>query len=258
MLLSISHKPKLVLVTLLLVILSIIGCDNSGTDKSQSVASSPTQEGHIDHDALVASFANDFVDSLGWSISASKRTDNVAGLDDEHTLDLMIGLRRAKKDFNMAKTLVDKYTASSNELINKSAKAASLGYEMLIHFDESIIKILEELENLESANKQESVKAGTIMSKSSKILAERDEAWKILATATIGLAHILVSTTPGEKGIYDTLILTSSQRDQLVKKLDSNYGKTIEKGFVAGIKRAYTPGALLREFLTRTDVKTKQ
>lgn len=160
-------------------------------------------------------------------------------------LESMTNARIAIKKLERAGDELQRFSSSDNEAINVAVQGFAVAYTQLIMALNESIKIEEKLLSVSDAQQ-----LGAILNETSKWAAEADEGWKLLMYATAAVAHALADNKRlDEDGTLGYLSITATQREALLKELESSFGESVKKAFAAGQHPTEAAPASLWEFL---------
>lgn len=172
-------------------------------------------------------------------------------INESRTTDLMQRMTEMQifaSQFRRAKTLMEPYTRSQNELIRTSAESFSIIFSGFVANTHETLSLLEDSLNNPLAFPE---KQGTFMRKSSENLAEADRLWRALMEATVLSTCPLVDTKRTVGGKLTYLTITSTERDQLRAALRSAFGAKVVEGAKPGQFPIEACGGLLWDFLAK-------
>ena len=159
-------------------------------------------------------------------------------------IDLLSESRLAVRRLEQAKNLFEKYLSSKNELVRETAEALIKTYAIKIAVENRLLEANEKL--VASYGKNDK---GEGLIERSKIQADGETAWEMMINGCAFVTHCLVDQKPDKNGNLSYLVLTSAERKELIKELDSIYGKSIKNGMQAGQTKFEVCGAGLRAVL---------
>jgi len=212
-------------------------------------------------------FARDYLESLQCLkiIAARDKEANLKIDQYESEVEMIVGcmknLRLANTDLQMAKSYIEKYKNSENEIIREATSTILAVYNQKIEINNEGLKFYEQLYSPEMMNKPELLDQGKIMSEASKLAADKENTDRLLLYTSVMVTHTLVSQIPDKDGLMSYLAITSKEREGLIKQIDGVFGKEVEEGMKAGQTYLDACGGTIREVLTRgfktSDERTK-
>jgi len=143
---------------------------------------------------------------------------------------LLLGLKLGKADFECARSQIAPYTASSNELIKKSADGVVFVFTLVADLHQ---KSVAEHKALLDSIGEGTFRPGTALERQAELGASYDEAWKLLIPAVVLGTYAVVEVEPAT-GLMSGLALSRAHRDEILQKLHSTFGQEVKKGVQAG------------------------
>ncbi|MCX5714175.1 MAG: hypothetical protein NT033_05075, partial [Candidatus Omnitrophica bacterium] len=169
-------------------------------------------------------FVRDYIQGLSsWKSSIERHMD--ANYDRMQNNDngihksvvLMKNLRLANGDLNITKQLLERYKNSSNEIVRQAVQYALVNYDALVKINDKGIELQEKLNSSELIKDPTKFDQGAAVSEMSKISANKDYVSESLLQISTMVALSLVDKNPDKDGKLTYLIVTSDERNQLVK-----------------------------------------
>lgn len=199
----------------------------------------------------------DFAQAYIQGLAIRKNIDERAEItEEENTLDdtqttietIKLGYR-ANTDLEDAVRLLEKYKASDKQLIKETAEMTIAFYRRLIELNGEMIKFLEDLYSPEQLNNPDDVHIGKLMGRLGEITAEKEDVSRSLMYCSVLLTHAL-TLMPQDGATISHMIITSEERKELLRDLDSIFGDSIKDGMQTGQSYLVGAGAGLRTYLT--------
>ncbi len=207
-------------------------------------------------------FTKAYIDSLGDvgnALSRFKTEDAYSQDFVQSTIEMMQDTKISTNDYKRAASKIKDYTVSKNETIALMAKAIIKVYENHVKLNDESVILLEEIYSPNNLNNPSKVDLGKLMSRQADLGAQHNEIMRFLMQTSIFITQMLVSPRTDSNGKISTMGITSTQRTDLLKELEINFGEKVKKGFNKDIKEMNyfeSSGAILYEFLANSEFKT--
>ncbi|MBU0896203.1 MAG: hypothetical protein KJ569_06365 [Candidatus Omnitrophica bacterium] len=181
-------------------------------------------------------------------INAEKAQQNLENINQDDTEAMTIALlsqtRQGISRLKQARALFEKYLNSKNGLVKETTKATIFTYDAKIKIANENLKLYEDM----ITNPQE-LTDGRFIIETARLDAESEKMWGMLMHCSILLTYCMVDQKPDKDGTLQYLVLTTAERNELIKELDDLYDGSIKNGLQAGMSKLQGCGAVIREFL---------
>lgn len=163
-------------------------------------------------------------------------------------LDILVGINRAKSDYECARERVEAFINSKAELIRTSASAAKMAFDALADLQrlrsDFVAKSLDEAD-------AGSFKPGTAAQTAAQLTAFAEEAGQMLLMSAVAATYTLAAEDPGT-GLMSRLSITATERDEIRKELVRVFGSDVTQGMQAGQSRLSAAAAVIVQVLDQS------
>ena len=186
----------------------------------------------------------------------------------ENIGETLLQLKRAKQALACAKLILSPYLESTSELTKRSTALALKGIEALDDGAKKEIELYKRVLDATSPStaKRETLATSQFADQMSDIGVQEDSGWDLITKATEGAFYALVdqqrAKTAQASGSNDwrRLLISSTQRDDLLASLETNFGASVKSGVSAQPENqtsVQTGAAFLYQALSQPEWKAR-
>lgn len=193
------------------------------------------------------SFVKSYVKSLRLLIINAEKAENLKTgnpSDIAAMTTLLSECRQGIYRLEQAKSLIKEYLNLKNILIKEAANNIISVYDTKIALGYEQLKLFENM-----ISKSEEFNEGKFIIESGKQDADNELSWDMLNNCSILITYCLVDQKPDKDGNLSYLVLTSNEREELIKELDNIFGESIKNGLKTGQTKLQVCGSIIKQFL---------
>ncbi|MGD0036320.1 MAG: hypothetical protein ABSC53_03400 [Bacteroidota bacterium] len=176
-------------------------------------------------------FAEAYIKGLGYRRELEIRAEtDLTDAGKEYSMINMATMRNANRGIIKLREAINiliPYSSSDNENIKTATNTIIESYRSLIDNYNLSLNNLEELTNALNSNDQ-NIEMGKYSRQASEITAKVEYISETLFKANTFVAYCLIDTIPDKNNHLSYLIVTSNERQNLVKELESFFGKSLQ------------------------------
>lgn len=188
------------------------------------------------------SYASAFVEALSHAKEAETRaTEKMSEVE------MLVGLKRAKSDYECAVARLKPFTGSRVEAIETGSTAGVTIFETLAGLqDQKATHLVNMMNDVNDGTFQ----PGTAAETAAKIIASGDSAGQLLITAALATTYAVIELDPAT-GLMSRLAMTAVERDSLKQRLVATFGQTVVGGLTGGQSRLMAAAAVIYQVLNQ-------
>lgn len=246
--LIIFFSIAILLIVLALVFHNVFRVQDAATEQKAMASVAKENTVFKQESQEVYSFVSDYLESLKYFKTAQEKLAQVQANaknykdDIEMGVEFMNSFKLANKDLSAAKDLLEKHKNSGNQNLQRANKIAEMAYNRLMELNDASGDLLTTV-----MDKQGHFNLGKYMRETTTISTEQTGAFEALNHVSGLIAQLLVDQSRGQSGL-NYLVLTASQRKELVNLIDRLFGEAAKKS-KADQSNLYAPAATLRDIL---------
>ncbi len=176
--------------------------------------------------------------------------------DTEMGVEFMKNFQLAIKDYEVAKSLLEKYKNSNDDTMKSVADTACLIYEEEIRLQRQGLGLMEKMYGNDLIKDSAEIDLGKLMSEQSSLAADHEDLMKTLMNTAILATYTIVRAD--ENNRMTLLDLSTEEKDYLVKELVSVFGDEIRDGVKTGQSYLTAAGAAIMQVISNPGLKTVQ
>lgn len=228
--------------------LCLILCISSAASAGESAFKSNNPDGYK------YEFARSFIASMAYFQSIEKRLDESGMFSDTADEKKLIksNLDRLAKDsldLRVAKNYMVKYFNAGNPLMRKVVDTYAVVCDGLIDVNHRERELWGQWRQMRKVDEEGNVDLKEFRDAQEQLSNERKEIMRKFVEASVLMAKVLLSENTLEKQVKKRLALSTSQRDKLIKKLDSYASDNLDWGMKPGQTFLQGAEAIVREVL---------
>ena len=206
-------------------------------------------------------FSMAVIDSLHFAAVAKERLItsrkySQGQFDDEFSklISSMTTIKSAISNLNLAISQIQPFLNSETIIIRESSESFVLGYKTITQVLNNELIFLEKIGN--QGPEEFLSKRGTLAKEMSEQSARADTGWRMILTATVLSTYALVDDKRTIEGKLGHLKLTSNEKKELLRRLETLFGKSVNQEPKEGQRPVEVAPKLLWKFLNDKSWKT--
>ena len=203
-------------------------------------------------------YVSAFVDSLSYAKEAGARSEQAgqayetaAGKAQKHSDllsafgEFMYEIKLVNGDYGCAAHLIEAFLSSEHEAIKTSAEGAYLVYTSAEKLNTELLREMQRL-----FDGKEDIVPGQLLDRATDIRVRKSQMLKLLPVASAAATHALVLLPEKTDERLSRLIITQSERNELLERIEQVFGPSVKQGMKGGQTVSEAAAGGLHQFLS--------